>query len=185
MQPAGEHAAIWPVRTCSGRPDWIDDFQFIEDGVAILHRKEVIEENEVDFPAHLPIDLQCFDSIFRQDEAVVFEIENLPGTLEDVLVVIDQENELALAFGIENESIVRGAGVSRDFAKRNLRGNVRASSGPWRTFSASRNRSSAGARIRVVMRSKMACEAREASSICSLRASRFSAPPLHRRAIST
>ncbi len=83
----------------------------------------------------LPIDLQCFDSIFRQDEAVVFEIENLPGTLEDVLVVIDQENELALAFGIENESIARGVDVGRDFAKRNLRGNARAGSGRWRGWS--------------------------------------------------
>ena len=133
VQPAREHAAdfgLFGESAAQDDPDlWIDGFEFIEDRVAIHHRKKVIEEDEVDFPAHLPIDLQCFDSIFRQDEAVVFEIENLPGTLENVLVVIDQENELALAFGIENESIARGVGVGRDFAKRNLRGNARAGSG--------------------------------------------------------
>ena len=111
MQPAREHAAdfgLFGEPAAQDDPDlWIDRFEFIEDRVAIHHRKKVIEENEIDFPAHSPIDLQRFDSIFRQDEAVIFEIENLPGAPENLLVVIDQKNELALAFGIENESIAR------------------------------------------------------------------------------
>ena len=176
MKPCKPRASMLPTLACSANPllrttrtlgyRWLE---FIEDRVAIHHRKKVIEKDEVDFLAHSPIDLEGFDSILRQDEAVILEIENLPGEPENILVVIDQKNELALAFGIENDqdrsrrrrlTATSPTGIfvetlAREAGWRGWRPGV---ASPRRTLPPVR------ARMRVVMRSKMACEAREASS---------------------
>ena len=66
-KPPREHAAdlrLFAKTTAENHTHIrIDRLQFIKNGVAIHHRKKIIEEHQIDFVAKAPVDSQGLDAI--------------------------------------------------------------------------------------------------------------------------